>query len=244
MTSAAAGSRSSRRTRRRVARGIALLPLLLLCAVALLAAGYVSYVLWPRWPEAAVAPDAPALPVMIGEVTFNIPPAAIRVPVQRKPGVQERVDLAFLWPSLAPPPSGRPAPHPAPSAAAELAPIDRLFVTITATNGALAPLERLKTIYPRYTAKDPEPSAAGLLALGFREGTPYQGEDLVYDAANPERFFVRCTHGGPGRIPGTCLAERRMRNADMIVRFPREWLSDWRAVAGGIERLIGSLKPH
>jgi hypothetical protein len=35
-----------------------------------------------------------------------------------------------------------------------------------------------------------------------------------------------------------------MRNADMIVRFPRAWLSDWREVASGIGRLIGSLKPH
>jgi hypothetical protein len=158
--------------------------------------------------------------------------------------VQERVDLAFLWPSLAPPPTSRTAPPPAPPAAvAEPAPVDRVFLTITATNGALAPLERLKTIYPRYTAKNPEPGVAGLLALSFREGTPYQGEDLIYDAASPERFFVRCTQTGT-RISGTCLAERRMRNADLIIRFPREWLGDWQAVAGGIERLIGGLKPH
>ena len=34
---------------------------------------------------------------------FNIEPAAIRRPLQRKPGTQERVDLAYLWPSLVPP---------------------------------------------------------------------------------------------------------------------------------------------
>jgi hypothetical protein len=119
-----------------------------------------------------------------------------------------------------------------------------VFVTITAANGALPPAERLRIIYPRYTAKHPEPTSAGLVALSFRDGTPYQGEDLIYAAANPERFFIRCTHDGAGRIPGTCLAERRMRNADMIVRFPRDWLSDWQAVADGIERLIGSLRPH
>ena len=244
MTSAAEGANSSRRARRRVARGLLLLPMFTLCAVFLLAAGYVSYVLWPRWPEPAVAPNAPALPIMVGEVTFNIPPGAIRVPVQRKPGVQERVDLAFLWPTLAPATGARPAPHPGPPAHAEPGPLDRIFVTITATNGALPPIERLKTIYPRYTAKEPEPTSAGLVAVSFRDGTPYQGEDLIYDAADPERFFIRCTHDAPGHVPGTCLVERRMRNADMIVRFPRAWLTDWREVASGIGRLIGSLKPH
>jgi hypothetical protein len=245
MSSAVDTAKPVRRRRRRVARGLVLLPMLTLCLVVALAAGYVSYVLWPRWPGPPVAPDAPALPVMVGEVTFNIQPGAIRVPMQRKPGVQERVDLAFQWPSLAPSAGKAAAPlAAAPEATAEPQGIDRLFVTITAANGALAPVERLRSIYPRYTEKEPEPSSAGLLALSFRDGTPYQGEDLIYDAGNPERFFVRCTHDGAGRIPGTCLAERRMRNADMIVRFPRGWLSDWRAVAEGIERLIAMLKPH
>jgi hypothetical protein len=243
MTSAIEAAKPTHRGRRRMPPGLVLLPMFILCAVIVVAAGYVSYVLWPRWPGSVAAPNAPALPVIVGEVTFNIPPGAIRVPVQRKPGVQERVDLAFLWPSLAPPYAGKAAPPP-PVAHAEPNPIDRVFVTITAANGALPPIERLKTIYPRYTAKEPEPTSAGLVALSFRDGTPYHGEDLIYDAANPERFFIRCTHDGAGRIPGTCLAERRMRNADMIVRFPREWLSDWPAVAGGIERLIGVLRPH
>jgi hypothetical protein len=157
--------------------------------------------------------------------------------------VQERVDLAFLWPSLAPAET-KAAPQPLPADLAEPKPIDRVFLTITVTNGALSPAERLKTIYPRYVEKDPEPTAAGLVAFRFRDATPYQGEDLLYEAAHPEQFFVRCTHEGAGHIPGICLAERRMRNADLIVRFPREWLADWRSVASGIDRLIGSLKPH
>jgi hypothetical protein len=227
--------------RRRVARGLMLLPMLTLCAV-VLAAAYVSYVLWPRWPGPAVRPSGPALPIVVGEVTFNIPPDAIRVPVQRKPGVQDRVDLAFLWPALVP--GGATAALHAVAPGDVPKPIDRLFVTITAANGALSPIERFKTIYPRYTEKEPVPTAAGLVAFSFRDETPYQGEDLLYEAADPERFFIRCTHAGPGHVPGTCLAERRMRSADMIVRFPRDWLTDWRAVAGGIDRLIGSLKPR
>jgi len=35
-------------------------------------------------------------------VAFNVPPAAIRIAAQRQPGTQERIDLVYLWPSLAP----------------------------------------------------------------------------------------------------------------------------------------------
>jgi len=227
-----------------MARGLMVLPLLALTALSVLAASYVSYVLWPRWPDPVVPSDAPALPIIVGEVTFNIPPGAIRAAVQRKPGVQERVDLAFLWPSLAPAssaalPSQAPsADHPQPKQ------IERIFVTVTATNGALAPIERFRTIYPRYAAKEPTPTSTGLLALAFREGTPYQGEDLIYDASDPERFFFRCTRDGSSYVPGTCLAERRMRDADLIVRFPRALLADSEAAVRGIDRLIGGLRPH
>src|SRR5947209_217111 len=72
-------------------------------------AAFVALVLWPRWPAACVAPGAPALPITIGGVLFNVPPDAIRVALQRRPGAQERLDLAFLWPSLEPPdPTARP----------------------------------------------------------------------------------------------------------------------------------------
>ncbi len=56
--------------------------------------------LWPRWPDAPVALDAPSLPIVVAGAVFNIEPAAIRMNVQRRPGTQERVDLAYLWPCL------------------------------------------------------------------------------------------------------------------------------------------------
>ncbi|HWF93923.1 MAG TPA: hypothetical protein VG291_03085, partial [Xanthobacteraceae bacterium] len=80
--------------------GLLLLPTLLVLMLA--AVAYIVYVLWPRWPGLPVALDAPELPVTIGGVAFELPPAAIRVPVQRRPGAHERVDLAFMWPSLEP----------------------------------------------------------------------------------------------------------------------------------------------
>jgi hypothetical protein len=119
--------------------------------------------------------------------------------------------------------------------------IERVFVTITGAGATLSPADRVKIIYPRYTAADPTPGPDGLAVRAFRDGTPYQGEDLIYEAAGG--FLVRCTRNGAGPTPGTCLYDRRIEGADLVVRFPRDWLGSWRAVAAGIERLIAKLRP-
>src|SRR5262245_49173231 len=72
------------------------IPVALILALAALTLLYIIYVLWPRWPEPAVSADAPSLPITVGGVTFNVPPAAIRIAVQRRVGAQDRIDLAFL----------------------------------------------------------------------------------------------------------------------------------------------------
>ncbi len=230
--SAARGTR-----RRRPGANLLALPVALFAAVVVLATGYVAYVLWPRWPGPAATPQAPSLPITIGNITFNIPPAAIRVGVQRRPGTQERVDLVYLWPSLVPPdPAGKLVPPPSPQE------IDRVFLTVAASDGALPPAERARTIYPRYLNDLATGGPEGLAIRAFRDGTPYQGEDLIYDPTAPDLFLVRCTRQGASLTPGMCLYDRRIGAADIVLRFPRDWLGNWRSVAELIERLIASLK--
>src|SRR5262249_18471799 len=125
----------------------------LACAVAfvLVAVAYVAFVLWPR-QLSEMPPDAPSVPITIPRVGVNAPPAAIRKRVQRRWGAQDRIDLVFLWPSLEAP---DPVTHPDKQAPSdEPHPIDRLFLTIAASDGTLAPAERMKAIYPRYIAGD------------------------------------------------------------------------------------------
>ena len=57
---------------------------------------------------------------------------------------------------------------------------------------------------------------------------------VIIDTRNPEAY-------GAGHLPGICLYERRIGGADILVRFPRDWLSDWRMVAGTLDRLIASV---
>ena len=204
-------------------------------AAAGLAGAPIAYMLWPA-PK-AISLDAPSLPILVGGVAFNVPPAAIRFKVQRRPGAQVRIDLSFVWPSLMPPDlSVKPLPTDTPDIS------DRMFVTIAASDNSLSPGERLKAIYPRYADAAPIVGTDGLSLQGFRDGSPYQGEDLILEPASPERFLLRCTRQ-IASTPAMCLHERRIGGADLTVRFPRALLENWRAVADGIDRLIAGFRP-
>jgi hypothetical protein len=227
----------SRRTRRRAGPSPLTAPVLLFAAVAVIAAAYVAYVLWPRWPDAPVALDAPSLPIVIAGVAFNVEPAAIRPSVQRRPGTQQRVDLAYLWPSLVPPDPARKL-----TVGAPVDPNERLFVTIQTGDGTLPLLERVQTIYPRYLVAQPVAGPEGLTLRGFRDDTPYRGEELVFESNAPEHFLARCSMRGVINS-GSCLLERRIGNADITIRFPLDWLEHWQDVASGIDRLIVRLHP-
>lgn len=235
-----------RRTSRR-SRGVFTLPLALFVVAVAAATVFVSYALWPSWRVNPIPLDAPAIPVTVAGVLFDVPPAAIRAAVQRHPGPHERIDLDFIWPSLTPPPDDKANPKPLDkeNIAAEAAQREeeRLFVTIAGLGTMLPPAERLRSIYPRYIEATANPGPDGLAILPFRAGTPYDGEDLVYPGSDPEAFFARCTR--PARaVPGTCIHERAIGAAGMTLRFPRDWLSDWRSVAAGFDRLMAQLHPQ
>jgi hypothetical protein len=213
--------------------------------VLMAAAGtFVSYILWPTWPKSGMALDAPAIPVTVAGALFNVPPAAIRAAVQRHPGAHERIDLVFLWPSLAPPTAdgqaGAKTSIPDDGDAAPVRTDDRVFATIAGLSAVLPPLVRLRTIYPRYIEAQAAAGPDGLAIVPFRAGTPYEGEDLVYLAEKPEEFFALCSR--PLRaLPGTCIQERSVDAAEITLRFSREWLRDWRNTAAGFDRLVAQL---
>ena len=164
------------------------LPFAALAAIVIAAGCFVSYVLWPTWSGKAIPLDAPALPVTVAGVLFDVPPAAIRAAVQRQPGPHERVDLVFLWPSLEPPApldktAAKPAGNTAADPAAEKVPVqdavapppsarDRLFVTIAGLGDVLPPLERLRTIYPRYVEAAATAGPRGLAISPFVPARP------------------------------------------------------------------------
>jgi hypothetical protein len=235
------------KTRRRT-RGRLTLPFVGIFVLAAGAAAFVSYVLWPTWPSLPAPLDAPAIPITVAGVLFDVPPAAMREAVQRHPGQQERIDLAFEWPALTPAADDSLADKTALSAetaaAAAAAPQNqRLFVSMIGIGSELPPLDRLRTIYPRYAETKASAGPDGLAFLPFRSGTPYDGQDLAYFGTSPEQFFALCTR--PGRVvPGTCIHQRMLGDAEVTFRFPRDWFGDWRTIAGGFDRLLAQLHPQ
>ena len=194
----------------------------------------VVYLLWPTW--GAVGFSEPSrLPISIGGTLFNVPAAAVRMKIQRHSGAQERIDLNFTYPTLDPPDAPRHLSEEA--VEATLPPIDRLFLSIAAHHDAMAPDLRVRTIYPRYLEQVSTPGADGLTMRAFREQTPYAGEDLFF--ANSPGLSARCTRDAT--TPGMCLSERRIDGADLIFRFPRSWLAQWRNIADAMERLTVQL---
>lgn len=211
-----------------------LIPLLVSALIAVLAVTAVAYLLWPTWAAKALDNNE-RLPVSIGETLFNVPARAFRMKVQRYSGPQERVDLNFVYPSLATPDAPR---HVTAETIADVPqPIDRIFLSIAAHHDSLAPDLRLGTIYPRYLDLAERPPQDGLSTRAFRDGTPYAGEDLV--VADAPTMVARCTRDAA--TPGMCLSERRISGADLTFRFPRRWLTEWRDVAGAMERLVQQL---
>jgi hypothetical protein len=206
--------------------------------IGLVGIGYVTFALWPRWPGAAEAANSPALPITVGGINFNIPSDAIRVSMQRRPGAQSRLDLVFPWPNF----TAKPAVATKPVDPEFLKAPDQIFVTIMDAGGAMPLTDRLKVVYSRYVASEASAGPEGLLMVTFRDGTPYQGEDLFFQASQPEAFIARCTRTA-GAAPGACLFEHRIGATNIIIRFPRDWLKEWEPVSQGFQRLLALIQP-
>ncbi|QPF82594.1 hypothetical protein IC762_22930 [Bradyrhizobium genosp. L] len=210
-----------------------LVPIIASAVVAAGAIALVAYLLWPTYTTVSSS-DPTRLPVSVGGTLFNVPTTAVRMNIQRHSGPQERVDLDFLYPSLEAP--AAPKHYSADTIEDKVQPIDRIFVSIAAHHDSLAPEARLRTIYPRYL-EDAAATDDDLTTRAFREGSPYAGEDLV--TASEPTLTARCSRDKS--TPGMCLSERRIEGADLIFRFPRAWLAQWRDIANAMDRLSAQI---
>lgn len=256
MVDVAYGARVRPARRRHSRRAMVAMAGLVVVGGVAVAAGMWS--VWARWPAtpAPVAADAPHLPIVVAAETFTVAPGAIRMAMQRRPGPQERLDLVYAWPDLTPPRPVDPVTTgaiagdriasdrlPGERLPGERGPGDRVYVTIAPAAGALEPAERLRVLWLRYVRDMLEPAPDGLAVVEFRDGTPYQGEDLAWEENAPEKFLARCERPTPGRPPATCLTEKIVGGAVVTMRFPREWLADWHKVADGFSRLLVTVRP-
>ena len=67
---------------------------------------------------------------------------------------------------------------------------------------------------------------------------PFHGMVSAVDQKN-KTFTIN----GKGATRGSCLVERRLGEADITVRFPSDWITNWRQVADAIDRLVAQMRP-
>ena len=161
------------------------------------------------------------------------------MPVQRRPGAQERIDLAFLWPSLTP-------PDPAHQAAAVGAPVDpneRLFVTIAAGDGTLPLIERVQTIYPRYLAAEPVAGPDGLTLQRLSRRHALSGRGPGLRVRRRPSISCRAARARAASTPACACTSGGSATPTSRCAFRATGSSDWRSVADGIDRLIARLQP-
>ena len=207
---------------------------------------FVSYVLWPTWPSTPTPLDAPAIPITVAGVLFDVPPAAIRAAVQRHPGQQERIDLAFHVAVADAAAAGRQdGGQAARETAAKCrqrrrraaATSDRLFVTIAGLGAVLPPLERLRThLSALYREPGERPGRTGSRSCRSAPARPMRAKTWSISAPIRNNFSP-AARGRCRAVPGTCIHERALDGAEITLRFPRDWLGDWRNVAAGFDRL-------
>jgi hypothetical protein len=210
-----------------------LVPILIGAALAAPAIAVVAYLLWPTW-QSQKPGDPDRIPVSVGATLFNVPTHAFRRKVQKHSGPQERVDLNYVYPSLEA--SNQPRHVSVENFDENAQPIDRIFLSIIAHHDAISPDARLRTIYPRYIDRATS-NADGLTTQPFRDGSPYAREDLFLGTS--PTLVARCTRDGA--TPGMCMSERRVGGADLVFRFPRDWLTQWHDVGNAMDTLAKQL---
>lgn len=171
--------------------------------------------------------------VTVGGLALTVPKNAIRFPAQRRPGVQDRLDVALLPPDW----TGRTAADAdrfdAPAEASEV-----VWVTIAAARpDQMDSAAILATVHARLFVDEPLAAdpALGLVGRRLSAKAGYEGEEVWFEPGAVRPFVVRCWALAPGGPVATCQGDERIGDVMVVRRFPRAALADWRRLDAGLK---------
>ena len=118
-----------------------------------------------------------------------------------------------------------------------------VFITALPADASLAPAERPSVLYARFVAAEARSAPGGLIRRRFRDGTPFEGEDLVVAAPDGRAFWARCATSGSRNDGASCLTEMRFGDTDLQVRFSPALLPRWELLASGVQRRFAPAAP-
>jgi hypothetical protein len=114
-----------------------------------------------------------------------------------------------------------------------------VFIGLKPADPALDPAERTARLYQRFLDENSWSHPGGLVARAFVDGSPFEGDELFYVAPEGRDFAARCRRPDPARkTPNTCIAEFRLGDLDVELRFAASLLSQWSALKEGARGLI------
>lgn len=118
-----------------------------------------------------------------------------------------------------------------------------VFVGLKPADPALDPAERTARLYQRFLDENSWSHPGGLVARAFVDDSPFEGDELFYVAPEGREFAARCRRPDPSRkTPNTCIADFRLGDLDVELRFAASQLSQWSALKDGARGLIESAK--
>jgi len=120
---------------------------------------------------------------------------------------------------------------------------ETVFIVVRPPDASLDPADRTARLYERFLEDDAWSHPGGLIARAFADDSPFRGDELYFTAPEGREFAARCSKPDPtAKTPNTCLAEIRMGDVDVEMRFAAALLSEWRALRDGARGLIAAAR--
>ena len=225
--------RESRRLASMQRRFPIILVLLMTVGGGLLWAGYIALTRYSG------APPSSAVEVMLGQSHLRLDSAYLRHQEDRDGGRPNELAIAASFDSFRPALAAGPLRPGMP-----LADPNVIVITLRPADPALDPAERTAKLYARFLESETWSHPGGLIMRRFRQQSPYANEELYIAPPDGRRFAARCTrpmqsHDG---LPDTCVAETRLENLDINIRFASNLLVDWDKLVLGAQGLVLSMR--
>jgi hypothetical protein len=197
--------------------------------------GWAGYILLPQY---FAGPTGRMVEVTVGPSHLRLDPSYLRHQEDRDGGRVSELTIAASFDSF------RPAPPIGPLRPGMMqADPDLIVMTLRPADPALDPAERTAKLYARFLESDTWSNPGGLVMRRFTKNSPYAREELYIAPPEGRQFAARCMrpiqpHDG---LPDTCVAETRVQDLDVNIRFSPDLLVDWDKLLRGVQGLVLSM---
>ena len=192
--------------------------------LALLGVGGVGYGLW--WSNRP-APPPRMIEMQVGSAKLVFPETYKGPRLSDMAREVGMVRLRVMWPAMT---------SAGPTEKADV------HVTVGAADPATDPAAQFATL-ARFVMPGAWSNPGGLVARSFKKGSPFEGEELFMAPPGGEMFFARCSSDAAViKIEEGCRMVLKHDGVDIAVRFPREALTEWRALAAGVRSLVDGFR--